>query len=97
MAARLNREQKKAKAVEDLINQMFLIAGHSVTYNDIKDRQDAWYTDWTMTYEQNEEWKAWGKKYLMKHLRLSAKSAETEMGWVSLMWGLKFDKWPEKL
>ena len=91
---RLSREEKWNQAVIDLINQMFIIAGHDVTYYDIQDRQDAWYADWTMTMEQNEEWKLWGKKYLMKKLGLYAKSAEKEMMWVSLMWGLKFDKPP---
>jgi hypothetical protein len=32
---RLTREQKKDKAIIDLINQMFIIAGHNVTYDDI--------------------------------------------------------------
>ena len=32
---RLSREEKRNKAVVDLINQMFIIAGHSVTYDDI--------------------------------------------------------------
>jgi len=36
----------------------------------------------------------WGKKYLMKNLRMYAKRAEREMGWAGLMWGLKFDKAP---
>lgn len=91
---RLTREEKWNQAVIDLINQMFIIAGHDVTYEDIKDREDAWYKDWTMTMKQNEEWRLWGKKYLMKKLRLYAKSAEKEMIWVSLMWGLKLDKPP---
>ena len=91
---RLSREEKWNQAVIDLINQMFIIAGHDVTYEDIKDREDAWYMDWTMTMKQNEEWRLWGKKYLMKKLRLYAKSAKKEMIWVSLMWGLKFDKPP---
>jgi hypothetical protein len=95
MAKRLSREEKWDKAVVDLINQMFIIAGHNVTYDDIKDRKDAWYTDWTMTVEQNEEWRLWGKKYLMKQLRLYANQAEREMGMISLMWGLKFSNWEE--
>lgn len=95
MAKRLSREEKWDKAVVDLINQMFIIASHNVTYDDIKDRKDAWYTDWTMTVEQNEEWRLWGKKYLMKQLRLYANQAEREMGMVSLMWGLKFSNWEE--
>jgi hypothetical protein len=40
---RLTREQKKEKAVEDLINQMFIIAGHDVTFEDVKTRQDNWF------------------------------------------------------
>jgi hypothetical protein len=73
---------------------MFRIAGHEVTYEDIKDRKDNWFHDWTMTEDQYNEWKLWGKKYLQKKLNLYAKQAEKEMNWVGLMWGLKFDKFP---
>jgi hypothetical protein len=86
---RLSREQKWEKAVVDLINEMFIIAGHEVTYDDIKDRKDAWYQEWTMTMQQYEDWKVWGKKYLMKNLRFKATIAERDMAWVGLMWGLK--------
>jgi hypothetical protein len=90
MKPRLSKEQKKQKMVVDMINKMFEIAGHPVTFDDVKDRKDSWYTDWTMTMEQNDEWKKWGKKYLMKELRMYAKMAEKEMSMISLMWGLKF-------
>ena len=73
-----------------MINKMFEIAGHSVTYDDVKDRKDDWYTQWTMTVEQNDEWKDWGQKYLIKELKMNKKYAETQMGMISLMWGLKF-------
>ena len=86
---RLTRKQKEEKAVVDLINEMFKIAGHNVTYDDIKDRKDNWFQQWTMTLEQNDKWNEWGKKYFMKHFRILAKSAEREMQWVNLMWGLK--------
>ena len=92
---RLTREQKWDKAVIDLINKMFEIAGHDVTYDDVKDRKDDWYTQWTMTVEQNDEWKKWGKKYLMKELRMRSHFAEREMDMCSLMWGLKFSNWEE--
>jgi len=95
MTKRLTREQKWDKAVVDLINQMFIIAGHQVTYEDIKDRQDNWFQQWTMTVQQSEDWKLWGKKYLMKNLRLSAKTAEREMMWAGLQWGLKFSDYDE--
>jgi hypothetical protein len=90
MAKRLTREQKREQAVIDLINQMFTIAGHEVTYDDIKGRQDDWYTQWTMSPEQNNEWQNWGAEYLRKNLRISKAAAENEMLWVNLQWGLKY-------
>ena len=90
MAKRLTREQKKDQALIDLINKMFEIAGHQVTYDDVKDRKDNWFQEWTMTMAQGVEWQEWGEKYLRKHLRMSAKKAELEMQWASLAWGLKY-------
>ena len=96
MAKRLTREEKWDLAVVDLVNEMFKIAGHSVTYEDIKDRKDNWFNDWTMTMDQYEEWKLWGKKYLQKKLNMYAKSAENQMDWVGLMLGLKFSDFPKE-
>lgn len=95
MAKRLTYEQKKEQAVVDIINKMFEIAGHAVTYNDIKDRKDDWFQEYTMTMAQNDEWQEWGKRYLMKSLRLCAHRAEMEMQWSSLAWGLKFSDFPK--
>ena len=94
MGKRLSYQEKKEKAVIDLINKMFEISGHTVTYEDIKERQDAWYTEWTMTSLQNEEWMKWGKQYLQKYLKMYPKIAEREMQVVSLMWGLKLSDFP---
>ena len=90
MAKRLSRQEKREHVIINLINKMFEIAGHPVTFDDIKDRKDNWFQEWTMTIEQNDQWKAWGKKYLIKNLRINAKLADREMAWVSLQWGLKF-------
>ena len=90
MNKRLSNQEKKEKSVIDLVNMMFEIAGHTVTFEDIKDRKDNWFQEWTMTTEQNDQWKLWGKKYLIKNLRMNAKRAEREMMWASLQWGLKF-------
>ena len=89
---RLNREEKKEKAVKDLINKMFEIAGHQVTYDDILG-VDNWFQKYTMTVEQGEELKLWGKKYLMKELRMRAVAAEKEMMWFNVMWGLTYSNW----
>ena len=65
---RLSLEQKREQAVIDLINQMFIIAGHKVTYEDILGKEN-WFQEYSMTVEQGEEFKKWGKKYLMKNLK----------------------------
>lgn len=90
MTKRLTRQQKREKVSIDLINEMFRIAGHQVTFDDVKGREDNWFQQWTMTVAQNEEWKLWGKKYLQKELRMRAALAQKEMMWFSLMYGLKF-------
>lgn len=74
---------------ETLINKMFEIAGHQVTFEDIKDRKDNWYQQWTMTEAQNQEWIEWGIEYIRKQLKINKKLAEREMGWINLGWGLK--------
>jgi hypothetical protein len=92
---RLTKDQKREQAVIDLLNQMFVIAGHQVTYDDIKGRKDNWWTEWTMTMAQADEWKAWGVDYLRKNLKLTKVLAEKEMQWVNLQWGLKYSDWNE--
>jgi hypothetical protein len=91
---RLTREQKQEKAIVDLINQMFVIAGHNVTYDDIVGVED-WFRNYSMTIEQGEEFKVWGKKYLMKNLNTYAKAAEREMMWFMLQWGLTYSNWED--
>jgi hypothetical protein len=91
---RLTRDQKREKAVVDLINQMFIIAGYDVTYNDILGK-DKWFLEYLMTVEQSEEWKKWGIAYLRKNLKMNKALAEREMMWANLQWGLKYSNWEE--
>jgi hypothetical protein len=93
MAKRLTKQEKWNKASEDLINKMFEIAGHNVTYDDIKGRTDDWYTDWTMTIAQAEQWKEWGMEYLRKNMKLNKKLADIEMRMFNVMYGLKYSDW----
>lgn len=90
MAKRLSRQEKTSQFLVDAINKMFEIAGHPVTYDDIKDRKDDWFTDWTMTVEQNEKWKEWGISEIQKRFRSKKIYAEREMGMLALNYGLKF-------
>jgi len=94
MAKRLSRQEKIDQAIVDLINEMFKMVGHEVTYNDIKDRKDNWFSEYTMTEEQNNEWIKYGRKYFQKKFNMYAGQAEKEMMWVNLMWGLKLDPSP---
>ena len=96
MAKRLSYEEKTDQAVVDLINEMFKIAGHDGTYDDVKDRKDDWFNEWTMTTVQQEEWQKWGKKYFMKKFNMLATRAEKEMNWASLMWSLKLSDFGKK-
>jgi hypothetical protein len=92
MTKRRSREQKINDAIVDLINEMFKIAGHDVTYDDVVGRTDNWYEQWTMTESQYDEWITFGKAYLKKNLGMNKGSTEKEMAMVGLMWGLKFKK-----
>jgi hypothetical protein len=92
MAKRLSYEEKKDKMVVDVINKMFEIAGHNVSFDDIKDRKDAWYSEYTMTQKQYDEWQKWGVKEFKKRFKLTDKYAERQMALVGLNWGLKFSE-----
>jgi hypothetical protein len=91
MAKRLTREEKRELIGKEIINEMFKIAGHNVVFEDIKDRQDAWYTQWTMTDEQNAQWRKWGEEKIKSDLKLNKELAKKEMAWFDLMYGLKID------
>lgn len=86
------KRDKNDIIVETLINKMFEIAGHPVTFEDISGRTDNWYQQWTMTEEQNKEWREWGIKYIKKEKRLYKSYAEKQMAMFDLMYGLKIQQ-----
>jgi len=81
---------KKELIVIELINLMFKIAGYEVCFQDVLEMEDGWYNHYTMTEEQNKNWREEGEKLIRKKLKyLTKESARKEMDWVNLMWGLK--------
>jgi hypothetical protein len=88
MTKRLIKREKIDMFIEDAINKMFEIAGHDVTFDDIKDRKDEWYQQFTMTLEQSDEWVEWGVEEIRKRFRYTKKHAQGEMNMVGLMWSL---------
>lgn len=85
----MKKQEKVDSFIRDVINKMFEIAGHNVSYQDIKDRKDDWFTSYEMTLEQNLEWKKWGVSEIRKRFRHTIKQAEREMGIIDLQCGLK--------
>lgn len=84
------RKPTHEEMLRTIIDKMFEIAGHNVTFDDIKDRQDNWYQQWTMTTKQNEEWVEWMREYLKTEVRWPKWKIEKEVMWIPLMYGLKF-------
>jgi hypothetical protein len=78
--------------IKELIDTMFLIAGHNVTFEDIKGRKDQWYNQWTMTPEQEQKWMEWMVAYFRKHRKLTVRYAQQSASMYNLMWGLKVNR-----
>jgi hypothetical protein len=87
----MNRQDKTIQISRDLINKMFELGGHDMKYEDVIGRQDDWFTQYTMTQSQNEEWRKWGAEYLRKKKRWTKEMAEREMAMVDLYCGLKIE------
>ena len=89
----MNKYNKKELIVIELINLMFKIAGYEICFQDVLEMEDGWYSRYTMTEEQNKNWREEGEKLIRKKLKyLTKESARKEMCWVNLMWGLKIEE-----
>ena len=58
------------------------------TVDGVKDEPD-WYTNYTLTPEQHDEWKSYCLKTIKKVLRTTKHRTESEFAWLDLMYGLK--------
>lgn len=82
---------KYDRVIKMLIDEMFLIAGYPyVTYEDILGKEK-WFLEYTMTMEQNEQFKKAGIEILRREMKWNIKRAEQEIGWFCLMYGLKLE------
>ena len=78
-----------SKIVKHLINKMFEYAHIPQTYDNIKDRKDEWYREFTMTQEVSNAFKDYAIRYLKRELKTGYYKADTEYQWFDLMWGLR--------
>ena len=83
------KQSKRQKAVIDIINKMFELAGHNVTYDDIIGRTDNWFLDWEIDEQQEQEWIAWSVEYLRKELKMPKYKAKREMLFLAMNFKLK--------
>jgi hypothetical protein len=89
----MTREQRKRDKdtliLKELIDKMFELAGHDLKFEDVEGRKDNWFQQYTMTEAQNEEWRDWGIKLIMKKRRYNKFLADREMRMLDLYCGLK--------
>ena len=83
------KKKTQEELIKDIIDTMFIIAEHNVTYEDIKDRKDQWYLQYTMTPEQENKWMEWLVGYLRKHRSYNKGYAKAAADWIIFQWGLK--------
>jgi len=60
------KANKERQLLKELIDKMFEMAGHDLKFEDVEGRKDNWFQQHTMTEAQNEEWREWGIKFIMK-------------------------------
>jgi hypothetical protein len=85
----MKRTDKNKLVLKELIDKMFEIAGHPLKFEDVEGRTDNWFQQYTMTEAQNEEWRDWGIKLIMKKRRYNKYLADREMRMLDLYCGLK--------
>jgi len=85
----MKRVDKNKLILKELIDKMFEIAGHPLKFEDVEGRKDNWFQQYTMTEVQNEEWREWGIKLIMKKRRYNRYLADREMRMLDLYCGLK--------
>ena len=83
------KQDKSKQILKELVDKMFEIAGHSLKYEDVENRTDNWFQQYTMTEAQNEEWRNWGVTFLRKKRRWNKTLADREMRMLDLYCGLK--------
>lgn len=73
-----------------ILNKMFDISKQVISFEEaINIHPENWYTEYTMTKEQRNEWMNWAVNFLNKKKRWSKNKCKIEMMWVDFAYGLK--------
>jgi hypothetical protein len=98
------RDKVLDNLLEELINEQFKIAGHNVTFKELADRKeeedkkegdDMWFHRYTITKDQEEDFKKFAIRKIKKVWKLSDKRATIEFGWFLLSYGLRREDYVE--
>lgn len=74
----------KTQLYKDIINKMFEISKHEITFDDVLKRKDNWFQQYTMTTEQQKQWIEWSENYLRKKTNMSKYAINITMQWLIL-------------
>ena len=80
--AKINREN----IAEHLIDYQLYMVGKSIQEAHMKKE---WYSKWTMTQEQHDEFKAYAIPLIKKVFKCNKGRAEATFGWFDLQFGLR--------
>lgn len=81
----MNKRDKTREVFLELVNLQ--LAPYDKTYEDVKDDPE-WYMKYRTTREQEKNFQEEGVEILRNKLRMSKKTAQQEMSWFILQWGL---------
>jgi len=81
---------KKSEFIEDALKEMFTYVGKE--YSEDFCKQDAWYTKYQWTEQQELDFMAWFVNEYRKRFRSNKRTAKEEFGFFNLMWGWKRKK-----
>lgn len=84
----MKREKQKEVFIK-LINKQLEPFGK--THEDVINEPE-WYMNYKTTPEKEREFAKYAKEIIMKELNVNAKTAENEVSWFILQWGLTVDK-----
>lgn len=75
--------------LEHIIDKMFEISNHPVTYKSLLGRTDPWYTEYEMTKEQEQQWLDYSISYIRTEMKVPKYIAKNNMVFIHLTYGLK--------
>ena len=79
------------KVFEEMVNKM--VEKHGTTMKELVDTKDqTWFTRFTWTENEQDEFRTWAEKKLVKECRMHKEKARKEMTWFLVAYGLRIER-----